>query len=91
MMNRIEGADAGQTARPGWLHRRRGVAYAILTVTGDLSARKACLGFLPFLDTFAQLTDADRGLLVRLRSEGWWARQDSNLQQHGYEPWVLTN
>ncbi len=22
---------------------------------------------------------------------GWWARQDSNLQQHGYEPWVLTN
>ena len=21
----------------------------------------------------------------------WWARQDSNLQQHGYEPWVLTN
>ena len=27
----------------------------------------------------------------RLRGEGWWARQDSNLQQHGYEPWVLTN
>ena len=26
-----------------------------------------------------------------LRSKGWWARQDSNLQQHGYEPWVLTN
>jgi len=23
--------------------------------------------------------------------EKWWARQDSNLQQHGYEPWVLTN
>ena len=20
----------------------------------------------------------------------WWARQDSNLRQHGYEPWVLT-
>ena len=26
-----------------------------------------------------------------LRGKGWWARQDSNLQQHGYEPWVLTN
>ena len=25
------------------------------------------------------------------RDKGWWARQDSNLQQHGYEPWVLTN
>ena len=25
------------------------------------------------------------------RMRRWWARQDSNLQQHGYEPWVLTN
>jgi hypothetical protein len=25
------------------------------------------------------------------KCKGWWARQDSNLQQHGYEPWVLTN
>ena len=26
-----------------------------------------------------------------IEGKKWWARQDSNLQQHGYEPWVLTN
>ena len=29
--------------------------------------------------------------IAREVSEGWWARQDSNLRQHRYERRVLTN
>src|SRR5262249_25629359 len=29
--------------------------------------------------------------VAREASEGWWARQDSNLQPDGYEPPALTN
>ena len=35
--------------------------------------------------------DGFRAFFGAQSGEGWWARQDSNLQQHGYEPWVLTN
>ena len=34
---------------------------------------------------------AHGGIFRSSAAKGWWARQDSNLQQHGYEPWVLTN
>jgi hypothetical protein len=43
----------------------------------DQTARLFQMGFI--------ISDGIQG------GEGWWARQDSNLQQHGYEPWVLTN